>query len=98
MQTCPYSPEQKKFGTEAQAPLPPDSSPWVNTKEIKQVQQIVGSTLYYARVVDLTVLMALSLIAVKQTKATEKQWVDVFNYWITSQTTWTQMSNFTHQT
>ena len=38
-------------------------------KGIKRVQQIVGSILYYARAVDMMVLMALSAIAVEQTKA-----------------------------
>jgi hypothetical protein len=41
-------------------------------KGIKRVQQIVGSILYYARAVDMMVLMALSVIAVKQTKAMTK--------------------------
>jgi hypothetical protein len=72
VQTCPYSPEPKRFGTEAQAPLPPDASPKLDAKGIKRVQKIVGSILYYARAVDMTVLMALSSIAVEQTKATEK--------------------------
>jgi hypothetical protein len=72
MQTCPYSPEPKKFGTEAQTPIPPDSSPKLDAKGIKRVQKIVGSILYYARAVDMTMLMALSSIAVEQTKATEK--------------------------
>ena len=72
LQTCPYSPEPKRFGTEAQAPLPPDSSPKLDKKGIKRVQQIVGSILYYACAVDMTVLMALSSIAVEQTCATEK--------------------------
>jgi hypothetical protein len=72
VQTCPYSPEPKRFGTEAQAPLPPDSSPKLDAKGIKRVQKIVGSILYYARAVDMTVLMALSSIVVEQTKATEK--------------------------
>ena len=36
------------------------------------MQQIVGSILYYARAVDMTVLMALSAIAVEQTKAMAK--------------------------
>jgi hypothetical protein len=72
LQTCPYSPEPKQFGTEAQAPLPPDSSPTLDKKGIKRVQQIVGSILYYARAVDMTVLMALSSIAMDQTKATER--------------------------
>jgi hypothetical protein len=72
LQTCPLSPEPKKFGTEAQAPLPPNSSPQLTTKGIKQIQQVVGSISYYARAVNMTVLMALSSITVKQTKATEK--------------------------
>ncbi len=44
----------------------------LDAKGIKRIQQIVGSILYYARAVDMTVLMALSSIAVEQTKATEK--------------------------
>ena len=69
---CPYSPEPKKFGSEAQAPLPPDDSPKLDAKGIKRIQQIVGSILYYARAVDMTVLAALGTIAIKQTKATQK--------------------------
>jgi hypothetical protein len=72
LQTFPFSPEPKKFDTEAQAPLPPNSSPRLTAIGMKHVQQIVGSILYFARAVNMTVLMALSLIAVKQTKATEK--------------------------
>ncbi len=72
IQYCPYSPEPKKFGSDAQAPLLPDATPVLDTKRIKQIQQIVGSILYYAHVVDMTVLMALSSIAVEQIKASEK--------------------------
>ena len=72
VQTCPYSPEPKKYGSEAQAPLPPDASPRLDAKGIRKVQQIVGSILYYARAVDMTILMALSSIAVEQTTATKK--------------------------
>jgi hypothetical protein len=72
IQGCPYSPEPKKIGTEAQAALPPDNTPKLDAKGIKRVRQIVGSILYYARAVDMTVLMALSTIAVDQTKATER--------------------------
>jgi hypothetical protein len=39
--------------------------------EIKQVQKIVRSILYYGRAVDMTVLMVLSTIASKQTKGME---------------------------
>jgi hypothetical protein len=49
--------------------------PPLNKKGIKQVHQIVGSILYYARAVDMTVLMALSMIAIDQTKATKKMMV-----------------------
>ncbi len=69
---CPYSPEPKRYGADAQAPLPQDISRKLNEKEIKQVQKIVGSILYYARAVDMTVLMALSTIASEQTKGTER--------------------------
>ncbi len=72
LQTGPYSPEPKQFGTEAQAPLPPDNSPRLYIKGIKCVQKIFGSILYYAQAVDMTVLMALSSIAVEQTKVTEQ--------------------------
>jgi hypothetical protein len=72
MQACPYSPDSKKFGADAQTPLAVDSSPLLDEKGLKRVKKIVGSILYYARAVDMTVLMALSAIAVEQTKATAK--------------------------
>ena len=72
IQHCPYSPEPNRFGAGAQAPLVPDDTAMLDAKGIKRVQQIVGSILYYARAVDMTVLMALSSIAVEQMKATEK--------------------------
>ena len=71
LQRCLYSPEPKKFGSEVQAPLPTDESPKLDDKGIKRIQQIVGSILYYARAVDMTVLAALSIITIEQTKATK---------------------------
>jgi hypothetical protein len=71
-QHWPYSPKPKQFGSEAQAPLPTDESPKLDAKGIKRIQQIVGSILYYARAVDMTVLAALGTITIKQTKATQK--------------------------
>jgi hypothetical protein len=52
VQTCPYSPEPKRFGTKAQAPLPHDASPKLDAKGIKHVQKIGGS--YYITPVLLT--------------------------------------------
>jgi hypothetical protein len=71
-QNTPHTPAPKQFGSEAQRPLPANTSPLLNKKGIKRVQQIVGSILYYARAVDMTCLMALSSIAIEQTKATER--------------------------
>jgi hypothetical protein len=42
LQTCPYLPEPKKFGTEAQAPLPHDSTPKLDKNGIKHVQKNSG--------------------------------------------------------
>jgi hypothetical protein len=72
VQHCPYSPEPKKYGAKAQSPTPHDNSRKLTDKEIKQVQKIVSSILYYARAVDMTVLMVLMLIACEQMKGTER--------------------------
>ncbi len=72
VQNCPYSPTPKKYSSEAQAPLPPDQSPRLNKKGIKQVQKIVGNISYYAQAVNMTVLTALSTIVVEQTTATKR--------------------------
>ncbi len=69
-QYCPYTPAPKQYGAKAQAPLPADISPKISDEEIKEIQCIVGSILYYARAVDITVLMDLSSIASKQTRGT----------------------------
>ena len=69
-QHCPYAPAPKQYGAKAQAPLPVDISPKLSPEEIKEIQRVIGSILYYARSVDITVLMALSSIAIKQSKGT----------------------------
>jgi hypothetical protein len=70
-QHCPYSPEPKRYGNNAQRPLPKDTSPPLSKEDIKHVKRVIGSIQYYARAFNLTVLMALSTIASKQTKGTE---------------------------
>jgi hypothetical protein len=71
-QYSPYATAPRKYGKEAQDPLPQDDSPPATKEEIRRIQQIVGSILYYARAVDLTLLPALSTIASQQAKATKK--------------------------
>ncbi len=72
VQHCPYLPGPKRYGADAQSPLPQNISQKLTDNKIKKVQKIVRSILYYARAVDMTVLMALSLIASEQTKGTER--------------------------
>jgi hypothetical protein len=47
-----------------------DIPPKLSLEEIKEIQCINGSILYYANAVDITVLMALSSIAIEQMKGT----------------------------
>jgi hypothetical protein len=70
-QHCPYAPQPKHFGSKAQCPLPPNTSPPLSDTDIKHIQRIIESILYYARAVNPTVLMALSTKASKQSKGTE---------------------------
>ncbi len=72
IQHYPCSLEPRRYGTDAQSPLPQDILRKLNEIKLKQVQKIVGSILYYARAVDMTVLMALSTIVSEQTKGTER--------------------------
>jgi hypothetical protein len=44
----------------------------LDKKEITCIQKIVGSILYYARAINMTVLMAFSTIAREQKKGTEQ--------------------------
>ncbi len=69
-QSFPYSPAPKQHGAKTQALLPIDISPELLPDGVKQIQCIVGSILYYAPAMDITVLIALSSITIKQTKET----------------------------
>jgi hypothetical protein len=57
-QHCPYAPAPKQYGAKAQAPLLVDISPKLSPEEIKEIQRVIGSILYYARAVEITILMA----------------------------------------
>jgi hypothetical protein len=70
LQHCPYAAAPKQYRAKAQAPLPVDILPKLSPDKIKEIQRIIGSILYYARAVNITVLMALSSIAIKQSKGT----------------------------
>ena len=72
LQQSPYPTAPRQYGKDYQKPLPEDTTNQSSYDEIKHIQQAVGSIFYYARTVDLTVLMALSTIASEQTRATQK--------------------------
>ena len=55
---------KQQFATE-------DTSPKIDIKKIRLVQNIVGTLLYYARAVDSTMAAALSTIASQQANGTE---------------------------
>jgi hypothetical protein len=71
-QHSPYQCAPKQYGKAAQLPLPPDDSPPLDKPGITRIQQIVGAILYYARCVDITILMTLSTIAHEQARATRR--------------------------
>jgi hypothetical protein len=49
-----------------------DETPPLTAKQCLNIQKVAGSIFYYARAVDLTVLVPLNYIATEQTKANEK--------------------------
>jgi hypothetical protein len=59
------------YGAETQYATKDETPPLTATQCLK-IQKVTGSVLYYAWVVDPTVLMPLNDIATEQTKATEK--------------------------
>jgi hypothetical protein len=70
-QHSPYKPFLKKYGKEAQEPLPVDDSERLDLDGVKRVQQVVGSLLFYARAIDSTILIGLSAIASEQANTTQ---------------------------
>jgi hypothetical protein len=66
----PYKCLPIAFGAKSHIKLDPDALELLNSSRKCHVQVIVGSLLYYARVVDNKLLVALSAIAACQAKAT----------------------------
>ena len=69
-QHSPYFCAPPVYGKQQQAPIPVDESAKLDDKQVKYIQQVVGTLLYYARAVDPTILVALGSIAEQQSKAT----------------------------
>ena len=71
-QDCPYEPNPIKYGKNSDKLEPEEQSPFLGKADKKYIQQVIGSFLYYARAIDMTILMALSAIAAEQSKPTER--------------------------
>ena len=69
-QNCPYELEPRVYGKKAQEVPKKTTIPKVSAEEKKYIQQVVGSFLYYARAVDMTILHALNSIAAEQADPT----------------------------
>ena len=71
-QRCPYTLNSIVYLKDNQAPTPGDTSPPLDAAGKRHIQQIVGSFLNDARVVNPTILMALSAITAQQSAPTEE--------------------------
>jgi hypothetical protein len=69
-QHAPYKTTAIQYGAKVQR-VEEDKSPPLTPEQIKRVQNIVSTLLYYGRAVDSTLLTALSTIAVHQSNGTK---------------------------
>jgi hypothetical protein len=70
-QHSPYRHNPIQYGVKVQLTDAPDHSEPLPITGIKRIQRIVGTLLYYARAVDNTLLVTLSSLASRQSKATQ---------------------------
>ena len=70
-QDSPYPATVKQYGVQVQLTDPIDTSARLPAHEIKWLQQIIGTFLFYSRAVDPTLLTALSELSSAQATATE---------------------------
>ncbi len=71
IQNSPHPHIIPAYGTKIQHADQPDNSPKLDKEGTKYIQQIAGTLLYYGRVVDITILPALSSIASEQAAPTK---------------------------
>jgi hypothetical protein len=70
---APHKWTRPAYGKQTQYAPPPDDTDLLKTKqEIRRIQAIVGTFLYYARAIDCTMLPALNQISTQQSKPTQQ--------------------------
>jgi hypothetical protein len=72
IQNSPYPHVSPNYGTKIQYVEDEIDSPILSKEDMKCIQAVTGTLLYYARAVDPTILPALSAIATEQAKPTQK--------------------------
>ena len=70
-QHSPYVIAPKKYGKDAHDLLPQDETTPVSKENIKRIQGVVGSILFYARSLDSTFLVVLNSVVIQQTSTTD---------------------------
>jgi hypothetical protein len=71
-QNSPHPHAIPQYGAKTQYAESQDKSTLLNKEDIKHVQAIIGTLLYYAHAVNSTILTALSSLATEQAKPMEK--------------------------
>ena len=71
-QHVPYAPTPVRCGKESNMTIPEETSPPVTEDEKKYIQRVLGSFLYYAHTIDLTILNGLLAITPEQAKPTKQ--------------------------
>ena len=74
-QHSPFPWTQPTYGAKTQYTADEDLSTPLTAPEVKKLQQVIGTFLYYARAIDCTMLVALGSLAAQQTTATQKNHV-----------------------
>ena len=76
-QHSPHAHINSKYGAKVQFTAPPDTSPRLSPKETTTIQEVIGTLLYYARAVDLTLHVAIVTLGSVQTKPTTNTALDI---------------------
>ena len=68
----PHLAQDQQIGVKVQLTAPEDNSPQLSKEQKKEIQQIIGTLLYYSRAVDPTLAVTLSALAAEQSNGTER--------------------------
>ncbi len=71
-QHSPHSWLKPSYGARTQFTTPEDDSPPLDSTDTLRLQEVVGTLLYYAKAVDLTMHVALGSLAAAQTEGTQE--------------------------